>query len=344
MPRTLRLSAAPRISTTVNPGRSSNDFPQARENFSRTGGVANRLVVGVEHRDQTRIAGTLHIVLPAQGVESRSRTTDVPGQQTQRDQTSRVVGTRGVLGDTHAPKDQHAPGLSDHSGDALDLFYGNAADRGHLVRCIMLQHDRAEIIEPFGAGGDECLIDQIFAYQHVHHCVVKRDVRAGAKTNEMVSELDQWMLADIDDNQLGAAFGRLFDKRRRDRMIGRCVGARDERHFALRHVGEDIGHRPRSNRLHERRDRRGVTETGAMIDVIGSPPGANQLLEQIGFFIRTLGRSKTGNCRATEFSADSLQTSGNQIQGFLPTGFSKSGQHLIVVDDTSRFTVGRLGR
>ena len=73
--------------------------------------------------------------------------------------------------------------------------------------------------------------------------------------------------------------GGLLEERGRDRMVHRGVGADQERHVGSRDVVKHVGDRPRSNRLHQRRDRAGVAEPRAVVHVIGPEHGADELLE-----------------------------------------------------------------
>ena len=93
------------ISTTVSPGFGSRSIPQ---NFSNRAdaGIADRRILGVNHRNQADVRRALHVVLPAQRVQPRPGMADVAAQQGQRDQATRVVGAVDVLRDPHAPENQ----------------------------------------------------------------------------------------------------------------------------------------------------------------------------------------------------------------------------------------------
>src|SRR5262249_30189403 len=80
------------------------DTPSLLEFFAH-GRIIYSLIIGVDHRNQPRVRCALHIVLSAQRMQSRTRSTDVPGHETQRDQATGIVGASGVLGNAHAPED-----------------------------------------------------------------------------------------------------------------------------------------------------------------------------------------------------------------------------------------------
>ena len=67
------------------------------------------------------------------------------------------------------------------------------------------------------------MVDQVFGDQHVHHRVVKCDVRTRVNLREMRGKVDQVMATDVDDDQLGPIFDRFFHESRRDGMIGACM-------------------------------------------------------------------------------------------------------------------------
>ncbi len=59
-----------------------------------------------------------------------TRAADVAGEQHQIDQAASVVGTVGVLGDAHAPKNQRRLGTAKDPSDIDDLLLGDAGDLG----------------------------------------------------------------------------------------------------------------------------------------------------------------------------------------------------------------------
>ena len=72
IPRTPLLSAAPTISVTVSPRTWSSSRPQALLEPLPGRGPVDRLVVGIEHRDQPGVGCALHVVLAAQRVQPRA--------------------------------------------------------------------------------------------------------------------------------------------------------------------------------------------------------------------------------------------------------------------------------
>ena len=67
-------------------------------------GVADRLIIGIEDRDQPRVGRALDVVLSAQRVQPGAGPADLAGDQRQRDQAARIVGAVDVLRNPHAPE------------------------------------------------------------------------------------------------------------------------------------------------------------------------------------------------------------------------------------------------
>ena len=76
-------------------------------------------------------------------------------------------------------------------------------------------------------------------------------------------------------------------------LIGR-IGADHDDDVGVHRGGERRRHRARADALHQRRDRRGVAQPRAVVDIVGAEAGAHQLLEQIGLLVRALGRAEAG--------------------------------------------------
>ena len=76
-------------------------------------------------------------------------------------------------------------------------------------------------------------------------------------------------------------------------MVFRGVGADDHDDVGVLHLIEGRGHRARADALDERGNGRCVTEAGAVIDVVVAEARADQLLKEIGLFIRAFGRAES---------------------------------------------------
>ena len=99
----------------------SSSRPQASSKLLPDAGAVDRLVVGIEHRDQARVGGALHVVLAAQRVQAGARPADVAGDQAQRDQAARVVGAGACAGEMPMPqKMTRGSGLAPQPRDLAD--------------------------------------------------------------------------------------------------------------------------------------------------------------------------------------------------------------------------------
>jgi hypothetical protein len=60
-----------------------------------------------------------------------------------------------------------------------------------------------------------------------------------------------------------------------------------------------------------------------MVDIVAAEAGAHELLKQIGFFVRTLGRTETGKRALAVPVADALEAGGGAVERFLPARLRK---------------------
>src|SRR5262249_36733799 len=119
--------------------------------------VVDSLITRIVPRHCARIRCALHVVLPAQRIESRALAAYVAGEQCEMDKGHSVVGAVRVLGNTEGPVNRcvlcrriHPRRLNDEAsvdaGNRLSIFRRELFDRP------------AEILEAFGAPLDEILV------------------------------------------------------------------------------------------------------------------------------------------------------------------------------------------
>ena len=293
MPRISPFFAAFMISTTVRPGFGSSSRPQSRSKRGLRLRVVDALVVRIHHRDQPGVGGTLHVVLPAQRMETGARAADLAGDERERDQAARVVGAVDVLRDPHAPQDHRALRGGVEARHLADRLGRDAADRRHLLRRVLLDV-LAQRLVVRRAVADERLVDEALLDDRVEHRVEQRDVGVGIELQEMGRVPGEIGPARVGDDQLHAALRRVLHPGRRDRMVAGRVRADDEHDFGLRHVAHLVRHRARVDAFHQRGDARGVAEARAVIDVVRAEAGAHQLLEEIRLLVRALRRAEPG--------------------------------------------------
>ena len=75
-----------------------------------------------------------------------------------------------------------------------------------------------------------------------------------------------------------------------------------------------------------------MAQARAVVDVITAETGAHQFLEQVGFFVGTLGGTKTRQCLAAQPVADIAQAAGGFFQCFFPGRFAENAGIIRRVD------------
>src|SRR5262245_23879081 len=81
-----------------------------------------------------------------------------------------------------------------------------------------------------------------------------------------------------------------------------------------------------------------MAQARAVVDVVRPEPGANELLEQVRFLVRTFGRSETGQRPRAALCADLCEPAGRQIKGFVPGRLAEGGEHFVIIDDPAGFS------
>ena len=196
-----------------------------------------------------------------------------------------------------------------------------------------------EILEALGIAGDILLVGQALGDDGVDHRVQHRDVAAGLERKMLVGMARQRLMARIHHDQLGAALGRILDEGRRHRVIHGRIGADHDDDFGIHCRRERRRHRAGVQALHQGRDRGGMAQPRAVIDIVGAEAGAHQLLEQIGFLVRAFGRAEAGERLDALLVADPDQAPGRDVERLLPGGFAEMRERIgridLVVGDPS---------
>ena len=284
--------------------------------------VLDRLVVREEHRDQAGVGSALHVVLAAQRMQPGARPADLAGDQRERDEAARIVGAVGVLRDAHAPEDDRRLGAGEFARHGAQHVGLDAADRRHLFRRIILDA-LGERLEALDVGLDVLLVVELFRDDRIEDAVEQSDVGAVLELQHVGGVALERLAARIGDDQRGAALGGLLEKRRRDRMILGRIGADHQDHFRVLAFVERGRHRARADAFHQGGDRGGMAQPRAVIDVVGAEAGANEFLEQIGLFVRALGRAETGQPLRSVAVADFLQAGHGTVERLVPGRFAE---------------------
>ena len=105
-------------------------------------------------------------------------------------------------------------------------------------------------------------------------------------------------------------------------VLGRVRPDHDD-HVRVHGRGERRAHRARADVLEQRRDRAGVTEARAVVDVVRAEAGAHELLKQIRLLVRALGRPEAGERARAVRIPDLPQAFGGKVERFLPARLAK---------------------
>ncbi len=305
-------------------------LPQMLERLAQIG-AADRLVIRQEHRNQAGVGGALHIVLAAQRMQPGAGPSHLAGGQRQRNQAARVVSAVHMLADAHAPEDDRGPRRGVLPRHLFQRLGGNAADRLHLLRREILDA-LLQVVEAFGVAGDVLVVGETLGDDGVQHGVEHRHVGAGLELQVLGGMARQRLPARIGDHQLGAALRRVLDVGCRHRMVHGRIGADHQDEFGIHGGGERRRYRTGIQALHQRRHRRGMAQTRAVIDIVGAEAGAHQLLEQIGLFVRALGRTEAGQRLDAPLVADFHQPPGGDIQRLVPRCFAEVSEGIGRID------------
>ena len=242
----------------------------------------------------------------------------------------------GVLRHAHAPEDDRAFGTGVGTRDVTQGLHIDAADRRHLLG--------REVLDVFLPGVktldvslDVLLIVELLGDNDIQHGVEHRHVRAVLELHHLPGMALHRRAARIHDDEFGAALGSLLEECRGNRMVVGRVGADDDDDVGVLALVEGRGHGRRADAFQQRRHRRGVAEPRAMVDVVGAEAGAHQLLEQIGLFVRALGRAEAGQRIGTIAIADFLQATGGAIERLLPCGFAEMCPWVRRIDKLVRY-------
>ena len=119
-------------------------------------------------------------------------------------------------------------------------------------------------------------------------------------------------------------------------MIFGRVGADHHDDFRVLALVEGGRYRPRADPLHQRRNRGGVAEPRAMVDIVGAEAGAHQLLEEIGLLVRAFGRAEAGEPLGSVAVADFLQSGSGAVERFVPGRFAEMRPRVRRVDPLVR--------
>ncbi len=112
----------------------------------------------------------------------------------------------------------------------------------------------------------------------------------------------------IDEDQLGAPLHGIDHPRSDEGMLRRGVGTGDQEQVRVLELPDGVGHRSRTECGGQTDHRGAVSETGAVIDVVGAEGRPGHLHEQVIFLVGHLRGTQEGERPGTGFCPDLRST------------------------------------
>src|SRR3974390_3471141 len=193
----------------------------------------------------------------------------------------------------------------------------DAPDGRHLLRREIF-HVLSQLVEAFNVGLDVLLVVKLLADDDIEHRVKHRHVGAVLELQHAPGVAVQGLPARIHHDQLGAALRRLLEIGGGNRVVLGRVGADDDNNVGILHLVEAGRHGSRSDAFEQSCDRRGMTESCAVIDIVGAESGTHELLEEISFLVRAFGRAKACERPGSVAVTDLLEAGRGAVKRLFP--------------------------
>src|ERR1700692_4334092 len=111
-------------------------------------------------------------------------------------------------------------------------------------------------------------------------------------------------------------------------MIDRRIGANHNDDVGVERRRKWRRHRARGQAFEQSRDRGGVAQPRAVIDIVRAEAGAHQLLEKISLFVGALGRAETGERLDAFFIPYLDETLSRDVERLLPRGLAEMRERI----------------
>ena len=238
------------------------------------------------------VAGALHIVLAAHGIDANALATDVPGEHCQIGNAHHRGRALAVLGDTQPVVDGGIAAGGVHTRrltQQLRRHTGRFLQRlGGLARSADKRQPLGKL-DGVAARLDKCRVMQFFRHDHVGHRVEYRDVGPG-RDRQVVIRADmgrahQLDAARIDHDQLRALAQSSLQAGAEYRVGLGGVRAHHQHHIGMRHRGEGLGAGGFPQGRFQAIARRRVADAGAGVDIVVAKTGPHQLLHQVDLLV-----------------------------------------------------------
>jgi hypothetical protein len=224
------------------------------------------------------VAGSLHIVVPAQRISAGSCPHVIAGDEQQVRNSGRDIRTLAVLGYTHCPENTHTLSLGDHVRHDSD---GVFRDTRQLGCCIEAERFQALSVfrHPIHPLAQKLRVCEAIVQKIARDRVYPNQVGCRFRVQEEVCPPCHFMLTQVRDNELlPVQFVSALYPCRNNWMSLRRVAANDENKFGLFHVGDGpriaaVAHSPEQTLGRGR-----LAIAGTIIDVVRANHGSRQFL------------------------------------------------------------------
>ena len=168
----------------------------------------------------------------------------------------------------------------------------------------------------------------------MQHGVEERDVAARLELQDVTGVARDALVlaARIHDDQLGAALGGILQIGRGDRVVLGRARTNDDDAVGVLGSCERRGDGSRVQPFHQRRDRGGVAQPRAVVDIVGAEALTHELLEEIGLLVGALGRAEARHTLAALTVTDALESACGALQRLVPRRLTEILGHLVALD------------
>ena len=155
----------------------------------------------------------------------------------------------------------------------------------------------------------------------MEQAVDQQHVGVGRELEDVAGVLRQLGDARVDQDQGGRvmrAARRVLDEAGGDRVVGGRVGADHDDDIGVVDVAHRVRYGARTDAFEQGRDRGGMAQPGAVVDVVVAEAEAHQLLEQVGLLVAALGRAEAGQRQRAVLLLDVRQAMRGKVQRLVP--------------------------
>ena len=267
------------------------------------------------------IAAALDVVLPTQRGHARARLPELSSGQCEVQQGMTGMRPVDMLRHTHAPdKTRSAKGracveprglpniLHRATGQASRLFDGGAHD------------DLSPLLEALGTLRNEGSVGEALLQENPRHGVEQSDVGAGIGSEPDVGVVTHLDALGVDDDELGPSLNHgPTHACRCHRVVGVGVGSGDDETPGLFVIRIGVAGRAAAQGHEHGLYRWRVTQTGAVIDIVGLHDQPGELLLDVAVLVRGLR-----GAQGSEGAAMLRQLFRHQVQRLIPTRLAKA--------------------